>query len=46
MSHHPPQGSEVTRRAVVAGTGVLAVSAPHAACSRDRTAARPARNSR
>ncbi len=32
MPHHP-QGSEVTRRAVVAGTGVLAVSATLAACS-------------
>lgn len=33
MPHHTPQGSEVTRRAVVAGTGVLAVSAVLAACS-------------
>ena len=33
MPHHTPQGSEVTRRAVVAGTGVLAVSATLAACS-------------
>ncbi|MGH3812300.1 MAG: Rieske (2Fe-2S) protein [Pseudonocardiaceae bacterium] len=33
MSHHTPPGSEVTRRAVVAGTGVLAVSATLAACS-------------
>ncbi len=33
MPHHTPQGSEVTRRAVVAGTGVLAVSATLVACS-------------
>lgn len=33
MPHHAPQGSEVTRRAVVAGTGILAVSAALAACS-------------
>ena len=33
MSHHIPQGSEVTRRAVVAGAGVLAVSATVVACS-------------
>jgi Rieske Fe-S protein len=33
MSHHTPQGAEVTRRAVVAGSGVLAVSATLAACS-------------
>lgn len=33
MPHRTPQGSEVTRRAVVAGTGVLAVSATLAACS-------------
>jgi Rieske Fe-S protein len=33
MPHHTPKGSEVTRRAVVAGAGVLAVSATLAACS-------------
>lgn len=33
MSHHSPQGSDVTRRAVMAGTGALAVSATLAACS-------------
>lgn len=33
MPHHAPQGAEVTRRAVVAGTGILAVSAALAACS-------------
>ncbi len=33
MSHHIPPGPEMTRRAVVAGTGVLAVSAALAACS-------------
>ncbi len=33
MPHHTPPASELTRRAVVAGTGVLAVSAALAACS-------------
>lgn len=34
MPHHPTQhGSQVTRRAAVAGTGMLAVSATFAACS-------------
>ncbi|MDQ3764192.1 MAG: Rieske (2Fe-2S) protein [Actinomycetota bacterium] len=33
MSHHTGHGSEVTRRAVVAGTGLLAASAALAACS-------------
>lgn len=42
MPHHTPQGSEVTRRAVVAGTGVLAVSATLAACSVYGTSDQPA----
>ncbi|MGQ0717487.1 MAG: Rieske 2Fe-2S domain-containing protein [Pseudonocardiales bacterium] len=42
MSHHTPQGSEVTRRAVVAGTGILAVSATLAACSSSGDSAPPA----
>ncbi len=33
MPHHIPQGSEVSRRAVVAGTGILAASAALVACS-------------
>jgi Rieske Fe-S protein len=33
MSDDPRAGSEVTRRAVVAGTGIVAVSAALAACS-------------
>jgi Rieske Fe-S protein len=33
MSHYTPQESEVSRRAVVAGTGVLAAAATLAACS-------------
>lgn len=41
MSHHTPQGSEVTRRAVVAGTGVLAASATLAACSSSGSSAPP-----
>lgn len=41
MSHHTPQGSEVTRRAVVAGTGILAVSATLAACSSSGDSAPP-----
>jgi len=41
MSHHTPQRSEVTRRAVVAGTGVLAVSATLAACSSNGSSAPP-----
>lgn len=39
MPHHDPSGSEVTRRAVVAGTGVLAVSATLVACSNSRNSA-------
>ncbi|MGH8917415.1 MAG: Rieske 2Fe-2S domain-containing protein [Actinomycetes bacterium] len=42
MPHHTPSKSEVTRRAVVAGTGVLAVSATLAACSSDGNSAPPA----
>lgn len=42
MPHHTPQGSEVTRRAVVAGTGILAVSATLAACSSYGQSAGPA----
>lgn len=42
MSHHIPQGSEVTRRAVVAGTGVLAAAATLAACSSYGNSAPPA----
>ncbi|MDQ4009602.1 MAG: Rieske (2Fe-2S) protein [Actinomycetota bacterium] len=41
MPHHTPQASEVTRRAVVAGTGVLAVSAALAACSSYGSSAQP-----
>jgi Rieske Fe-S protein len=33
MTHDPGTGSELTRRAVVAGTGLLAVSAALAACT-------------
>ncbi len=36
MFHDPRPGSELTRRAVVAGSGVLAVSAALAACSSTR----------
>jgi Rieske Fe-S protein len=46
MPHRTPPGSEVTRRAVVAGTGVLAVSATLTACSSDGTSAPPAPASR
>lgn len=42
MSHHTPPGPEMTRRAVVAGTGVLAVSAALAACSSYGNSAQPA----
>src|ERR671916_355241 len=42
MSHHTPPGPEMTRRAVVAGTGVLAVSAALAACSSYGSSAQPA----
>lgn len=46
MLHDSPPGSELTRRAVVAGSGILAVSAALAACSSDRTpAAAPASQS-
>jgi Rieske Fe-S protein len=42
MSHDPRPGSELTRRAVVAGTGLLAVSAAVAACTNNqRPAAAP-----
>jgi len=36
MLHDSRPGSELTRRAVVAGSGILAVSAALAACSSDR----------
>ncbi|MBV9058564.1 MAG: Rieske (2Fe-2S) protein [Pseudonocardiales bacterium] len=36
MTHDPQTGSELTRRAVVAGTGLLAVSAALAACSNNQ----------
>jgi Rieske Fe-S protein len=36
MSHDPRPGSELTRRAVVAGTGLLAVSAALAACTNNQ----------
>ncbi|MGH3872024.1 MAG: Rieske (2Fe-2S) protein [Pseudonocardiaceae bacterium] len=41
MPHHTAPGSEVTRRAVVAGTGVLAASATIAACSSYRSSTTP-----
>jgi Rieske Fe-S protein len=36
MSYDPRPGSELTRRAVVAGTGILAVSAALAACANNQ----------
>lgn len=42
MSHHIPPGPEMTRRAVVAGTGVLAASAALAACSSYGSSSQPA----
>ena len=42
MSHHIPPGPEMTRRAVVAGTGALAASAALAACSSYGNPAQPA----
>ncbi len=42
MPHHTRQESEVSRRAVVAGTGMLAISATLAACSSAGSSAPPA----
>ncbi|MGH3934115.1 MAG: Rieske (2Fe-2S) protein [Pseudonocardiaceae bacterium] len=42
MPHHTRQESEVSRRTVVAGTGMLAVSAALAACSSAGSSAPPA----
>jgi Rieske Fe-S protein len=42
MSQHIPPGPEMTRRAVVAGTGVLAASVALAACSSYGNPAQPA----
>jgi Rieske Fe-S protein len=39
MSDDPRAGSEMTRRAVMAGTGIVAVSAALAACSSNQSAA-------